>query len=218
VQLSQNGTSLTGSVTPCGQNIPDFKAAANIGETYGLTYPTSIFDRTPMLPAVTATATLGSTAPGSTFSMARTAWMAGVTLSDPVNDAWPSAAAINTPDQDADGKPGITAIYKTGGGYSSPPTNNFGTSRASRGYLAARVVFMLSGTLTSCTQASGTTNAQEIDYHTVGCRLTSNGDCGSSDTSHLDTNGPNYQTNSGSFTMLKLASTAVCSDVRAALP
>jgi hypothetical protein len=218
VQLSQNGTSLTGNVTPCGQTVPDFKAAAFIGETYGVTYPTTIFDRTPMLPSATATATLGSTAPGATFTMARSAWFAGVSLSDPANDAWPSGSAIVTVDSDADGKKGVTGVYKSGSPYSSPPTNSLGSSRATRDYLASRVAFSLSGTLTSCTQASGNATVPDIDYHTVGCRLTSGSDCASSDTSYLDSNGPNYATSTGTFSLLKLASGAVCSDVRTALP
>jgi hypothetical protein len=218
VQLTQNGTSLTGNVTPCGQTVPDFKAAAFINETYGVTYPTTIFDRTPLLPSVAATATLGSTAPGASFSMAKTAWVAGVTLSNPATDPWPSESAVVATDSDADGKPGVTATYKSGSGYSSPPTNSLGSSRASRDYLATRIAFSLSGTLTSCTQASGTATVPDIDFHTVGCRLTSNSDCNSSATSYLDSNAPNYQTGSGSFSMAKLTGGAACSDVRTALP
>jgi hypothetical protein len=219
VQLTQSGTSLTGNVRACGQTVPDF--SSTVGETYEMSYPTSIFDRTPALPSTATSGTLGGTAPGSSFALARSAWLMGVTMADPINGAWPNATATANmaQDGDADGKLGVTSIYRTGGGYDLPPTNMFATSRAMRGYLAARIVFTLGGTMTSCTQASGAATAQDVDYHTIGCRLSGdNNDCGSGDTSHLDSHGPNYVTSASSYTLLKLANTAVCSDVRAALP
>jgi hypothetical protein len=218
VQLSQSGTSLSGNVIPCGQTVPDFSSTPVINEKYGLTYPTTIFDRVPPLPSVPTSGTLGGTSPGSAFALARSAWLSGATMADPINGAWPNAAGVMQLDSDADGKKAVTGPYKSGSGYAWPPTNNFASSRANRDYIAARIVFTLGGTLTSCTQASGAATAQDIDYHTLGCRLTSGSDCGSSDSNHLDTNGPNYQTGAATYTLTKLTGGTVCSDVRAALP
>jgi hypothetical protein len=217
-QLSQNGSALTGSLTACANTVPDFSASSFINEDYGFTYPNTIFDRTSFTPTTTTSFNLGSASPGASLNIARSAIMFGVTLNDPVNDAWPSVSSVRQVDSDGDGKPGVTGTYKSSSGYDYPPTNNFGTTRADRGYMAVRVVFSGSGTLNSCTAASGSVSAQDVNYHTVGCRTTGGRDCSTSDRDHLNQNGPDYRTSAGTYTLRKIADGAGCAAVRSAAP
>jgi hypothetical protein len=218
LQLTQSANNLSGTLWWCGHVVPDFAAAPIIGENYGITFPGTLYDATP-LPSTVTSGTLGSSSPGASFALARSALVQGLTMADPVNGAWPSAASVVSADSDADGKPGITGPYKSGGSYSSPPVNNFGTARAIRDYVASRLVFTLSGTLTSCTQSSGSVAPQGIDVHTLGCRISGDSrDCSGSETSHLDTNAPGYSTSAGTYSLIKVSDTATCSAVRAALP
>jgi len=218
LQLTRSGNSLTGSVVPCGETVPDFRGAV-LSEQYGVTYPNSLFDRSPELPSTSITATLSSQSPGATLSVGPAAWLVGAQLSNPVSDAWPSRTALAQVDSDADGKVGVTGTYKTSGGYSAVPTSaSLTPARASRGYLATRAVFTLSGTLSSCTQSTGSATAPDIDAHTIGCRLTGGSDCSSSQTNHLDTYQPNWRTQASSYSLIRLGSSATCANVRAALP
>jgi hypothetical protein len=72
--------------------------------------------------------------------------------------------------------------------------------------------------MNSCTQSTGSATVPDIDYHALGCQLTSGSDCGSSDTNYLDTNAPDYQPGASTYTMVKLSGTTTCADVRAAAP
>jgi hypothetical protein len=213
--FTQNGTALTGTVTTCDHVVPDF--AGGLNEDYGIIYPASIFAAA--LPSLATSATLGGTGPGSSFTLARSALMLGLRMNNPVLDPWPSAGSVMQVDSDGDGKPGVTATYKSTGGFSRPPVNGFGTARAQTGYMAARVVFQLAGTLTSCTQSSGSATVQDIDSRTLGCRISGGSrDCNGSEQNHLDSNAPGYQTRPSTYTLTKVAAGSSCATVRATLP
>jgi hypothetical protein len=215
--LTQGGNTLTGTVVACGESVPDFASVPFIGENYGVTYPNTVFDGTP-LPSTSTSGTVSATSPGSMFALARSAILVGVSLADPVYGAWPSAGALLNFDGDGDGKPGVTAPYKSGGSYDAAPVNSLGTARASRAYLASRAVFTLNGTLDSCSLSTGTASVQDIDYHTIGCWLTSSRDCASGDWGYLDNNGPDYQVNPATYRLVKLPGAGTCAEVRAAAP
>ena len=219
LELTHSGTSLLVQTTPCGQIVPDFLSSPFINEKYGVTYPDSLFDGVPPLPSVGGMGTLSSSKLGASFELTRSAWMVGVTLSDPLYGAWPAMLTSGMlVDADANGKPGVTLPYKAGSGYANPPANSVGSTRATNVYLAARIAFSLNGTLTSCNSWSGASTLPDIDSHSVGCRTTSNGDCTQAEYNYLDANAPNYQTQPAAFNITRLAGTAGCSDVRAALP
>jgi ABC-type branched-subunit amino acid transport system substrate-binding protein len=219
VQLSQSGSALQGTVVPCGQTVPDFSNAILIAETYGVEYPASIFDRTPMLPGVPSAGTIGGAMPGASFSLGRTAWLAGITLRDPVEDVWPNTFELMPRDDDADGEPAITGLYKRGIPHVAVPVDSAAAARADRGFIAVRIVFDLEGSLSSCTQSFGAANVQAIDSHTVGCSLSVTGlSCTGMQANHLDTNTPSYSVGASSYALQKVADQASCSDVRAALP
>ena len=219
LELTHSGTNLLVQTTACGQVVPDFESVPFINEKYGVMYPGSVFDRVPPLASVGGMGNLSSTKLGSSFNLTRSAWVVGVTLSDPVYGAWPATITSGMQvDADMDGKPGVTLPYKSGSGYSNPPANMLGSTRATSVYLAGRVAFSLSGSLTSCNAWSGSSTVQDIDSHSIGCRTTSNNDCQSGEYGYLDSNAPNYQPQSASFNMVRLASTAACTEIRAALP
>jgi hypothetical protein len=88
-----------------------------------------------------------------------------------------------------------------------------------RVYVAARVGFSLGGTMTSCTQLSGAASVQDAEYRLVGCRISGNSrDCDSDEADALDSNTPNFQPGSASYTLLKIPDSGTCADVRAAVP
>ena len=130
----------------------------------------------------------------------------------------PAAQATRT----ANGDPAVTITYPSTGGFSHPQTSGaVFAARASRGYLASRVRYTLSGTLTSCTRSTGNANAEGIDSHTVGCRLANNSQCDSSEYGHLDSNAPNYVVRSSTYTLVRVAgpgTSVSCATIRAALP
>jgi hypothetical protein len=219
VQLTQGeGGALSGTFTPCGELVPEFRATPLINERYGLIFPNALFDRSALLPGVLTSGVLDGPGPGSRLTLARTAFLIGARLADPVNGAWPSTSALGAVDVDGDGKPAASIPYKTGAGFTAPPVNNFGSFRAETAHLATRIVFSLEGVLDSCIASSGTVSAQDIEARTLGCRISPDlRDCLSSEASHLDDNTPDFVPSAGRFTLLKLAS-ASCPAVRAALP
>jgi hypothetical protein len=222
LDLSDNGasgsdTTLSGSIVPCGQAVPDFRSSPLINERYGLIYPASLFagNAVSLLPAEI---NVSRPYPGADLTLARTGLLYGVTLPDPIEGAWPSASALQSADTDADGNRGLTAMYKDTAGYTYPPANNFGTVRIDRGYVASRLVFELTGALTSCRLSQGTVAARGLDFHTLGCRTTGGRLCSDSESDHLDTNAPRFALSTGTFTMVKVAGGASCADVARATP
>jgi hypothetical protein len=221
LDLTRSGNSLSGTITPCGDVAPDFSARIGLlTEKYGITFPNAtIFDRSPELPSTSVTAALSTQSPGATISFNPAAWLVGATMSDPVNGTWPSRTALTTVDPDADGKPAVTGTYKTSSGFSQVPCDQLGSARAMRGYVATRVKFTLSGTLSSCTQSTGSATVPDVDAHTVGCRLTGGADCSDSQADYLDSQAPNWQVKTPTtYSLTRLGTASTCANVRAALP
>jgi hypothetical protein len=217
VLLTQSGNTLSGTASECNRTVPDFRNSVT-SDTYGVTFPSALFDRA--LPTANAAVTLGSPTVGASFAMARTALQLGVRLADPINGAWPSLSQISPFDEEGDGDRGVTVDYKSGSGYAFPPTaGSLIAARASRAGLSERLVFSLSGSLTSCTQSTGTASTGDIDTHTVSCRLTSNAACSSSQYGHLDSNAPKYTVGAATYNLVRVASAGAsvsCASVRAA--
>jgi hypothetical protein len=195
-----------------------------VTETYNYGYPNSLFDGN-FLPAAAATVTLGSSSPGATFSLAPAATQMGINMADPINGSWPNlasgiAAGIRV-DMDGDGRAGVSAVYSNAGSLEYPRTSNsiFSITRADLPYVASRVAFSLGGTLTSCTQASGSGTFTHIDTRIFACRLSGGSACSTSDANFLDQNCVNYtMPSTATYTLVKVADGAACSTIRAALP
>lgn len=219
LELSQSGTSLSTTITICGSLVPDFSSNI-LSEKYGVTYANLPYDGA-LMPGTSSTGTLGGLGPGSSFMLARSALLIGATMADPINGAWPSRASLTNlnADGDNDGKPGVTGAYKNGSGYSYVPANSVATARAMRGYLATRVLFQLNGTLTSCSQSSGSATVHNIDTHTLGCRISGDSrDCDGTESNNLDTRAPAFDPQTASYQLVKIDDNLGCSAVRAALP
>lgn len=216
--VAQRQGVLTGTLTTCGNTVPDFDAAPLIRESYGLSYPNVVFDRPPLL-TTTTRGRLSALAPSADLSFERSALLMGVMLADPVATPWPERQNFPSVDGDGDGKPGVTGVYKNGLRYTPPPTTNVGAPRAEAAYLAARFSFALRGTLTSCSGSTGRLEEPRVDSRTLGCRIFGlSRDCLSNELTHLDENKPAYRTSAGTYQLVRMAGSASCADVRAALP
>ncbi len=216
---THSGNSVTETMTECGRYVPDF-SSNKVSETFHFDLPNSVFDNN-FLPSSSATVTLSNSSPGASLTMPSTAFLMGTTMSNPVTATWPSSASSLTQvDMDGDGKPGMTLDYLSSGSYSEPRTG--GTlfdPRADKPYSATRLVFSLNGSLTSCTQSSGSATVSHIDTRIFGCKLSgSSSDCNNSQGNFLDQNCVNYNLGSASYTMVKVADGASCATVRSAVP
>ena len=219
LQGTQSGNSLSGSVVECARVTPDLRSSV-LSESYNVSYPNAIYDHAPTyLQAGTASVTLSGTSPGASFTLARTAQLMGASMADPVNGVWPSSASgLSQIDTDQDGKPGVSAAYANDSGRTYPPTAPlFGAARTDGPYVAARIAFSLSGTLSSCTQSSGSASVTAVDTAIFGCSMSSGGDCNASQSSFLDNNQMTYRPGSATYTLVKVAAGASCAAVRAAL-
>jgi hypothetical protein len=218
--LTQAGTALTGSLALCDQTTPETRNSITT-DRYFLDYPSVLFNPGP--PVAPFSATLASQAPGAALTSTRTAHLAGVSLSDALNAAWPARATVlaNQVDHDGDGKVGITVAFVDDATYNHAQTDGTLTAaRASHTYGAQRVRFSLAGALTGCSAASGPANVESFDTKTIGCRLESNADCNASQYGHIDDNAAVYTPVSGNYTLTKLGapgSSFTCAQVRAAL-
>jgi hypothetical protein len=219
MQVVHAENSVTGTLIECGKDAPEFLAPF-YSERHKIDYPSALFAST-YLPTAAASATLSSASPGATFALTPAALLMGTTMADPINNAWPSAASgLTSNDMDGNGKPGVSAVYRNSGGIVYPRTSILGGNRADDVYLAARVAFSLSGTLTTCTQSSGSATVTHVDTRLFGCnRSGSNQDCSGSEGTFIDSNQPNYyQDGTATYTLVKIADTATCADVLTALP
>jgi hypothetical protein len=200
--------------------LPDFRTGFLYGsETYGITFPTSIFDND-TLPTATSTGTFSATAvAGATFSGTATGVVVGIDLANPATATWPSLSGASAVDHDADGKPGITALSKTGNPYNLIWLEALRTARATELYMAVRQVRTFAGTLTTCTQQSGAATISRQDSLVFGCLRSGGGDCSTTQRDFLDDNRPTYNVPvNGTYTMVKVADGATCATVRSTLP
>jgi hypothetical protein len=222
LQTSPSGGQLDGTAYPCGLVLPDFTLNPVIAnEVYHFDWSTSMFDRQPsnFSPSSTTVSSVTGFTLGTSFTMSQIVVMAGASLSNPASDPWPSAASLSAPDMDMDGKAGVTAIGRSGGGYVYARAALDGSSRADRIYSAARFVFNGSGTINACNQLSGAATFTNFDTHVIGCRVAgTSSDCTTAQRDVLDTGRPAYTAGNVSLSATKLAAGATCANVRSALP
>jgi hypothetical protein len=220
MQGTQSGNTVAESLVECGRSVPDFRASM-VSETYNFSLGTSLFDAVPALvPSYAVPLTLSGTAPGASVTLPTSAFLLGTTITNPTTAAWPSTAAgLTQVDMDGDGNAGITVSYLNSGGHAYPLTGpSLSANRAQQPYVATRLAFSLNGTLTGCTQSSGPATVTHVDTRIFGCKLTNGSKCNGSEANFLDTNCVKYSLGTATYKMVKLADTATCSDVRAALP
>lgn len=224
-KLTSNGTTLAGETITCGTVLPDLvlnflgNVAAG-GSKVLIEIPTTDWDA-PTMPKYPSNGTLAGWSVGSALSIEPTVVLVGLTMPDP-NAAWPaSAMGIATVDADSDGKPGMLAVPKSGGGYVQPPTaiGLVGSApSADNLYLVSRTSVGLTGKTTSCEEQAGPATIKYFDSHVAGCHVKGATECNATQADFIDQSRSIYVATGGSFKSKKIADGATCADVRAALP
>jgi hypothetical protein len=152
--ICEDGSNGVGVMKACGSELPAFSSAVTC-DAYQLQFDPALWDKPTMPTFVTTGSTSGFNA-GDTLSLAKAIGLVGVNLTTD-DAAWPTAAETGTfackdamgmdktgvdcfPDQDGDGKPGISVALKVGGTYMPPgcsgngcKCNDLGTDYSYRG-------------------------------------------------------------------------------------
>ena len=217
--LDQDGNVIAVSGQPCNVDIPDFQTNALAGnEPIGTQWPQGFWSK-PNMPAIDLQVNLASSEVGSQLTIPAGPMILGASMSDELNDPWPGNwSGVNAVDHDGDGKPGVTTVAKTGSSYGLPRLDIIDDAvRADQIYLAFRTILALDGVIDSCGSASGAATFT-MEQHAVGCRVKDGDDCTTSQVDLLDSNMPQFQVSSASFLLKKVAASATCADILAALP
>ena len=142
----------------------------------------------------------------------------GTELDNPMGE-WPnSSTSMRNVDHDGDGYPGVTSYAAMGAGYSNPRVDILNPAlRANRIFLGMRNIIGFDGMLTSCDRAAGAADLS-LDQRSFGCLTPDGTECNAQQTSLLDSNMPQFEVQSATFTLQKLAGAPTCENVRATLP
>ena len=210
---------VTGTARPCGSVVPALTKAGLVGGgQVQLDFPGAVWE-SPSMPVFQVTGSSDGFRLGAALSMDPVASTVGLTMMDPLNDAWPGQASrITAVDHDGDGYPGIRAIPRD-----PPPLDLWAVldpngARADAVDLATRTVVQLTGTRDSCTSAAGTAQVSAFDSHVVGCHVKGGGPCTQAQSDFIDATLPLFEVESATFEMAQVPPTATCAAVRAALP
>jgi hypothetical protein len=231
--VAGTGGNLTGNTRICGVTLPSdvLNGAGQLvtgGTKVLVTLPAALWNA-PSMPTFGVTGTTEGWSVGSAISFTPVVALIGLRLPD-ADIAWPSStwsfpSATSFPDDDGDGKPGITAIPLSTAGYTLPPTGlgALGSApTADKIYVALRSELALSGHRTSCADVSGTATVKYFDNHVVGCHVYGGSDCttGSANTQadFVDQARTLYQPGSATFEAKVLSPGADCGDALSALP
>ena len=233
--VTGSGTNLTlgGKAQTCGTTLPPIalNGAGQLvsgGSKVQITFPDTVWVAASM-PKFDIQGTASGWDSGSTLAFKPVSAPIGVALSD-ATSAWPTSAwsfpaGTQIIDADGDGKPGFTAVPLKGNGVVLPPTGLgfFGSApSADKLYIVARNNLSLTGTRTSCSDASGTAHVTEFDNHVLGCHILNGMDCttgmANTQADFVDQSRTVYVPGAATFKAKQLPPTAVCADVLSALP
>jgi hypothetical protein len=216
---STSGTTLSGTIQPCGNIVPEATLSALVGGgKIQIVVPNAFWDT--QAPKFQLTGTQSGWTSNSTVVLNNDPALVGLTMTDP-NAAWPASyTSITADDVDKDGKAGLTAMPQSGSGYVNPPLSILGAagSKADQVYLATRTEVNLDGAFTSCIDQSGKATTKFLDQHVVGCHVEGGAECTAAEAKFLDDNRTAFTVTGGTYVAKIVADTATCSDVRTALP
>lgn len=212
--LTADGTALTGTMAPCGSTLPPLTLSFLVGGGNSLIeFADEMWD-SPTFPEFDGAVTISGWDPNSTLRAPPNPALVGLTMADE-NGEWPGTGAnVEAIDPEGDGNPGITGIPATGAGFVAPPVSIVGPG-ADQVHLVTRTAYALEGTVTSCTDLSGTATLTFFDNHVVGCRTVEGDTCTAAQADFLDANRTIYQSMPGTFTAKILDEAATCADARA---
>jgi hypothetical protein len=217
--LTATGNTLAGTLQACGIVLPATTLTAlGGGGMIQIEVPNAAWDA-PGMPHFQIDGTQTGPNGGDTLTYSYTA-LIGFTMADPTTAPWPSSytGITMTNDPDGDTKPGLTAVPRSGGGYTLPPTSILQSSRADQLYIVVRQVTSAMLTRTACDQTSGTASFTYLNNHVVGCHVMGGSDCAPGDINFIDQNRTIYEIAGATAQTKIVADTATCADVRAALP
>ena len=219
VVYTASGNTVSGELQACGISLPPTTLTAlGGGGTIQIEVPNDAWEA-PSMPRFPIDVTQTSWDVGSTVNLSYTA-LIGFTMADPSTAPWPTSYTGITMINDAEGDmhAGLTAIPRSGGTYTLPPTSILQTARADQLYIVIRQVTSAMLTRTACDQASGTATFAFLNNHVVGCHIMGASDCMPNDVNFIDNNRTIYDITSATAETKVVADTATCADVRAALP
>lgn len=212
---TRSATGTTVELVPCGVATPVVTTTLLLDSILlANEIPVVSFDR-PSMPRFT----------GSSHRMANeqvidvSAMALGASLLE-LGTAWPHRTELSLIDHDGDGKPGITALPKSGGAFGLPPADVGLTERADEVYVASRTALRYRTRQALCEpRVEGTVEPLGFDYTIVGCHLQSGAGCKPNQVNLLDNNDPAFVLGmQGRWVSVAVAETATCADVLAALP
>jgi hypothetical protein len=216
VTLQQSGGTITTEQRYCGGQLPVYmgSALANNIKVFQQA-PQASFDNMTM-PRVAGTASKVS----SMLKLEPGAMLIGITLTDP-QAAWPasaSAAGVKLVDAEADGKPGLTLVMKSDGGFTGSPTSVLQTERVDQNYAAYRLTYTASAADPSCADTlEGSAEVLAFDQMILGCHVSGRGDCTADEATFIDDNRPKFQRGKATWMAKVIADDATCAQAREAL-
>jgi hypothetical protein len=222
-----SGTTVTDTTSLCGIQLPAFNSTNN--ETYGITFPNSLFDGSD-ISTFSIPGTVSGSTPTAAYTTTPVAVLLGLTLANPTTATWPATISTEV-DEDLDTKPGVTANVAQGASFSNVPLdftvllNPNGVARSNRLYVAIRQITSVSAHFTDCDHTSGTVTVPQInskyaiDSHVIGCGLAGSAtDCSANQTSFVDQNQPVFVPKTTTFTSTRVAAGTTCATVRGTFP
>jgi hypothetical protein len=226
-QRHTEGQSVIDALQVCGSHVPDYRTNILAGnELFGVRFDEAQFDRNTQVHG-TLISHLSDFSPQATYSTDWTAIQLGVSLADPIVDAWPHSYRDlkEIIDADGDDNPGLTVSFSDAPGYSNPPTLFSRQKRARFIFTAVRNVARSSGQAVSCDRFEGTAEVPYIEgvfavnAHALGCIKEDGSKCTVAETSLLDKYEPSYApAGQATVVMQRMPEGATCADARAAFP
>ena len=219
VVFTASGNTLSGILQACGIVLPPTTLTAlGGGGKIQIEVPNAAWDA-PSMPRFQVDGTQTGWNVGGTVSYSYAA-LVGFTIANPTTAPWPSSYTGITMTNDAEGdmNVGLTAVPRSGGGYTLPPTSILQLSRADQVYIVTRQVTSATLTRTACDQALGSATLMQFNNHVVGCHVSGGDGCMPSEVNFIDQNRTIYEITSATAQTKIVAETATCADVRAALP
>ncbi len=219
VVYTANGNTLSGTLQACGISLPPTTLTAlGGGGMIQIDVPNDKWEA-PSMPRFPVDGTQTAWDIGATLNFSYVA-LIGFTMADAATAPWPQPYSDITMTNDAEGDMhvGLTAVPRSGGTYTLPPTSILQSARADQLYIVIRQVTSATLTRTACDQASGSATFMYLNNHVVGCHVMGGSDCVSSDITFIDNNRAIYEITGATAQTKVVADTATCADVRAALP
>ena len=221
------GQDVVDALQVCGSHVPDYRTNLLAGdELFGVRFDEALFDRNTQVHGTLITH-LSDFSPQATYHTDWTAIQLGVSLADPIVDAWPHSYRDlkEIIDADGDSNPGLTVSFSDAPGYSNPPTLFSRKKRARSIFTAVRNVARSDGQALSCDRFEGTAEIPHIEgvfavnAHALGCIKEDGSKCSVAETSLLDKYEPSYApAGQATVAMQRMPEGATCADARAAFP